>query len=50
MLELGNQVGKDQAVYLWSLNETVEVRLTPWAIVWELTLGDNRYKLVVTPF
>jgi len=49
VLNVGNQLGNEQAVYMWTLQDQMEVRLTPHAIVWELQLGSHRYKLEVHP-
>jgi len=49
VLDMGNQLGNDEAVYLWTLQSQMEVKLTSGAIIWEMNHNGTRYKLEVTP-
>jgi hypothetical protein len=48
VLDVGNQLGNDQAVFLWTHESQIKIKLSHRAIIWEVTFNGTRYKLEVT--
>ena len=47
VLDVGNQLGSDSLINLWTLEGGMEIKLTPGAIIWEVDYHGARYKLEV---